>query len=138
MLSPITSSIFVSDLNTAGDLHQLKMAGITHVINLSGAPNRFPSSFQYLEIKVPDLPNAPISGVFPITNNFISTALKQGGKVLVHCHAGISRSPTIVIAYLMKEYGQSWQSMLRYLQQKRSIVNPNWGFINQLSHQEKD
>lgn len=137
MLSSITSSIFVSDLSAAHDFSTLQSAGITHIVNLSGTPNRFPNHFVYLQLSIPDSPQAPISNFFPTTNRFISKAIKSGGKVLVHCQAGISRSPTIVIAYLMQEYGQSSQSLLRYLQQKRSIVNPNWGFIDQLNRVEK-
>jgi dual specificity phosphatase 12 len=43
---------------------------------------------------------------------FIETILAENEKVLVHCHAGVSRSATIVCAYLMKKHGKSVKKAL--------------------------
>jgi len=53
-------------------------------------------------IPVSDSPIENISQYFNETNQFIDEALKiENNNVLVHCHAGVSRSATICIAYLM-------------------------------------
>jgi protein-tyrosine phosphatase len=49
-----------------------------------------------------DMPETNILQHLEKTNAFITTALASGGKVLVHCHAGVSRSASIAIAYIMK------------------------------------
>eukprot|EP00759_Apiculatamorpha_spiralis_P056310 PhF_6_TR7995/c1_g2_i1/m.12296 len=50
---------------------------------------------------------------------------------------GISRSATIVIAYLMTHKGMSIADALHYTQQKRSVVSPNYGFMQCLVEYEK-
>ncbi|EFX83149.1 hypothetical protein DAPPUDRAFT_302119 [Daphnia pulex] len=62
---------------------------------------------------------------------FIDEALRSGGIVLVHCHAGISRSATIVAAFLMIKRGMTAQEAIRVIRSRRSI-RPNAGFMQQL------
>jgi hypothetical protein len=67
---------------------------------------------------------------------FINYARKFG-NVLVHCFAGISRSASIVIAYLMKTEKMSYEEALRLCERKRDITCPNDGFIKQLKNYER-
>ena len=63
----------------------------------------------------------------------LHTCLREaGGKVLVHCRMGISRSGSTVIAYVMKKMNKSLAEAMEYVVSKRGIVNPNPGFIEQL------
>ena len=48
------------------------------------------------------MPGQNLFSHFPSCISFIESAAKSGGNVLVHCYAGVSRSSTIVIAYLMQ------------------------------------
>lgn len=52
--------------------------------------------------------------------------------MVVHCQAGVSRSATIVIAYLMKTKGWPYLEARNYLRSKRPIIEPNDGFVEQL------
>ena len=63
---------------------------------------------------------------------FIELARVNNSKVLVHCQAGISRSPTIVIAYLMKKLNISMDDAYNRVREKRSIIAPNLIFMSQL------
>jgi protein-tyrosine phosphatase len=58
--------------------------------------------------------------------------MNKGGKVLVHCFAGVSRSATIVIAYMMQEHGMNYHSAFKFVKSKRPFINPNEGFRTQL------
>lgn len=59
-----------------------------------------------------------------------------GKKVLVHCKMGISRSAATVMAFAMKEYQMSLKEALAHVKGRRSVVNPNDGFIAQLRDYE--
>jgi hypothetical protein len=54
-------------------------------------------------------------------------------NVVVHCMCGVSRSPTIDIAYLMAIQDMSLSDSLSHVRAKREISYPNRGFMNQLA-----
>jgi len=57
--------------------------------------------------------------------------------VLVHCRAGVSRSATIVVAYVMKSKGWTLKESLSFVKKQRAIISPNHGFLSQLVLYEK-
>jgi len=59
-------------------------------------------------------------------------ALAQPGKVLVHCSQGVSRSPTVVIAYLMRSQKRGLRAVLADVKMKRREVDPSENFMEQL------
>ena len=63
---------------------------------------------------------------------------RAGGKILVHCEAGISRSPTICMAYLMKTKKLRLEEAFDYIKQRRSLISPNFGFMGQLLQYESE
>lgn len=63
---------------------------------------------------------------------------RAGGKILVHCEAGISRSPTICMAYLMKMRKFRLEEAFDYIKQRRSLISPNFGFMGQLLQYESE
>lgn len=70
---------------------------------------------------------------------FLSTdgVKARGGRVLIHCHAGISRSATVCMAYIMKSLGYNLRSAYDYVKNRRSCVSPNLHFMGQLLEYEK-
>jgi len=58
-------------------------------------------------------------------------------SVLVHCFAGVSRSASICIAYMMKKLGWNLEKALWHLKKCRRLINPNVGFIRKLTEYEK-
>ena len=55
----------------------------------------------------------------------------------MHCYAGVSRSATCVIAYLMQEKNLSFQKAFAFASSKRPVIFPNMGFQKQLCEFEK-
>eukprot|EP01012_Entosiphon_sulcatum_P061375 TRINITY_DN868_c0_g1_i1.p1 TRINITY_DN868_c0_g1~~TRINITY_DN868_c0_g1_i1.p1 ORF type:complete len:273 (+),score=43.81 TRINITY_DN868_c0_g1_i1:30-821(+) len=61
-----------------------------------------------------------------------------GHNVLVNCAAGVSRSSSTVIAYLISRVGMTFDQALATCRAGRPISNPNPGFISQLRNLEYD
>jgi protein-tyrosine phosphatase len=68
----------------------------------------------------------------------MSEAMNKKQNVLVFCRAGMSRSATITIYYLMKRYNISYFDGYRFLKSKRQQIEPNSGFIEQLLGEEEN
>lgn len=66
----------------------------------------------------------------------IDDALTEGENVYIHCKMGISRSSSVVIAYLMEYEEMSFKGALEYVKKYRSIINPNKGFREILKKRE--
>jgi len=102
--------------------------GITHVVSVIEEPPRFSSAINHLFCPLTDTGNANISQYFEESFSFIDACITSGKPVVVHCLAGISRSATLVIAYLMRKQRKPYLDVLTFVQQKRGIVCPNLGF----------
>lgn len=73
-----------------------------------------------------------------IAYHFINHSIRSNKNVLVHCMAGVSRSVSLVVYYLMKKYYLTYDTALKMVKNKRGIANPNDSFRHQLlEYQEK-
>ena len=119
---------------------------ITHIINLTMEKGKFDNDDSELDIKylncpLWDTPIEPIQNYFEEGINFIDNALKDDNnknRVLVHCRGGVSRSSTLIIAYLMKIHKMKYNEAYKYVQERRKIIEPNNGFVEQLKNFEKN
>ena len=70
--------------------------------------------------------------------DFMHEALLDGGVILIHCMAGISRSTTVTCVYLMTATTLSMNDVMKALKLKRDVVNPNQGFVKQMREYERE
>ncbi|KAG8141196.1 hypothetical protein E2320_006850 [Naja naja] len=111
----------------------LESLGITAVLNVSSScPNYFEGHFLYKSIPVEDNHMADISVWFQEAIDFIDSVKASGGHVLVHCQAGISRSATICLAYLIQSRRVRLEEAFDFVKQRRGVISPNFGFMGQL------
>uniref|UniRef100_A0A8C2G8K4 Dual specificity phosphatase 19b n=1 Tax=Cyprinus carpio TaxID=7962 RepID=A0A8C2G8K4_CYPCA len=103
---------------------------VTHVLNVAyGVENVFPDLFTYKTVTVLDLPETDITSYFPECFQFINEASQQGGVVLVHCNAGVSRSTSVVIGFLMSQEKMSFDEAFSAVKTARPYIQPNPGFM---------
>ncbi|XP_035661238.1 dual specificity phosphatase DUPD1-like isoform X4 [Branchiostoma floridae] len=131
-------NIYIGDQVFAREKHRLKAFGVTHVLNAchgpwcgTGADHYRDVGIHYKGIRAMDHENFNLMPYFQEAADYVHHAL-HGGKVLVHCAVGFSRSPTLVVAYLMLYHRMSAQEALRTIRAKR-MIGPNRGFLRQLA-----
>jgi atypical dual specificity phosphatase len=107
---------------------------ITHVLSIGSTPVSIEPSVTYHRISLSDDPSSSIENVSDEADTVIDAA--KSGKILVHCSAAVSRSPTIVTAYLMKRCDMSLKDALGAVIRARPAVCPNAGFLEQLKEME--
>mmetsp|Transcript_12283 Transcript_12283/g.21918 ORF Transcript_12283/g.21918 Transcript_12283/m.21918 type:complete len:778 (-) Transcript_12283:53-2386(-) len=120
------ATALVKDPNYAKDM------GFTAFINASRMTVTLPTGSSELELHLRDKSSEDISCVFYAIVNFIERARKADEKVLVFCHRGISRSATLVIAYLIWRNKCTYNDALAYVKKRRPAIDPNIGFSLQL------
>lgn len=109
------------------------MHKITHILAIHDNPKHLFPEKHYLCVMAADCPDQDLSQFFPVCNDFIHGArLRRECNVLIHCLAGMSRSVTICIAYIMSVSQLNWRDALRVVRVGRKIANPNSGFQIQL------
>ena len=95
-------NIYVGNYSTSTNYKLLKDLGITHIISVIPSFNPpFEDKFKYLHIEAYDDETQDMKQYFEISNEFISHCLNEGGKILIHCMAGRSRSITLFLAFLI-------------------------------------
>ncbi len=94
--------------------------------------HKFGTSINYKQLILADSLDERISDYFLESFLFIEMALNNHKNVLLFCAAGVSRSPTIVMAYLQKKYQLTYEQAYNHVVYKRPCINPNKNYITQL------
>lgn len=79
-----------------------------------------------------DVEEQEIVPFFSQATDFINEAQQSGGKLLLHCHEGKSRSITLALAYLMQTKHWTLKQALEFVTEARPCASPNAGFMTQL------
>lgn len=115
---------------------QLASLGISYVLSVSRCspqPSFLPGS-RYLRIPIDDSLWDNLLPWIPQALHFIDVAVSSGASVLVHCAAGISRSPALAVAYVMYSLEMDLDHAYRFVKERRPSISPNFNFLGQLQH----
>ncbi|CAM9338060.1 unnamed protein product [Lampetra planeri] len=135
-IDEVWPNIYIGNVAVAQTKTALMKLGITHVLNAAhskqgsiGNQSFYGKDIEYCGIPADDSKHFDLDVYFRPAADFIHKGLKApDGKVLVHCIMGMSRSSTLVLAYLMIYHHLPLQQALQRLIQKRAIY-PNRNFL---------
>ncbi|XP_008495075.1 dual specificity phosphatase 28 [Calypte anna] len=138
-LCKVTPSLLISSARAACDKELLTQEGVTFCINVT-RQQPFPELQRVRGIRVPvfDDPAEDLYQYFEQCSDAIEEAVKSGGKCLVYCKNGRSRSAAICTAYLMRHRKLPLKDAFETVKTARPVVEPNAGFWSQLQRYEED
>ncbi|EDR25171.1 dual specificity phosphatase DUPD1, putative [Entamoeba dispar SAW760] len=128
--------LYLGSVNSTYDIEYIKGLGIGCVLSVGKKPIHELDGCN-LFITLEDSPKENIMEILQTALLFIDENIKRKRVVLVHCECGVSRSASIVIAYMMKKYDMTYKDALNFVSSKRKCVFPNRGFEQQLLQFEK-
>ncbi|KAK1790743.1 hypothetical protein P4O66_014603 [Electrophorus voltai] len=137
-LCKITDSLLISNARSACNDELIQKEAVTLCINVS-KQQAFPST-QVCTFRVPvyDDPNEDLYKYFDRCADAIHSEANRGGRTVVYCKNGRSRSATICVAYLMKHQGLTLTNAFEVVKRARPVVEPNQGFWAQLEQYEQE
>ncbi|XP_067131989.1 dual specificity protein phosphatase 3-like [Centruroides vittatus] len=139
----VYENILLGNGETAFNRPLLRRLNVTHVVNAACGTdpelNLIDTSAEFYKdvnidfygIYALDMSSFPLHQFFNPVAEYIHDALQSGGRVFVHCRQGISRSATLVLAYLMIKKNMTAQEATRLVRSRREIT-PNEGFLYQI------
>lgn len=133
------NKIFLGSQSSASKeaLRALQEADIVGICNCTARSPKFHLGLlKYSQVNVHDNSAADILRYLEGAALFLH-AMLQEGSVLVHCEYGVSRSSTVVIAYLMRYHSMTRDEAYVWIKKRRPKVNPNQGFWDQLATYEQ-
>jgi len=138
----IIQNLYLGGVEAALDSQCLAEQGIRAVVccnrELEFPSSKFIPDLEYYRVDVEDMGREPIELFFPEATEFIHNQLLRERPVLVHCKAGVSRSASVLLAYLMEYCGYSLHDAFILTLRLRPTITPNPGFMERLREYEKD
>ena len=131
--------IFIGNYNSVEIELRLLEKGIKSVLTVaSGTGLKYSEKIQHKIIEAEDVPSFDLSYAFDEGADYIDKQRNLGNTIIVHCYAGISRSSSMIVAYLMKYKKMNFDDAITLIRKNRPIAHPNSGFTKQLKiYQEK-
>jgi len=155
-INEIIPHLYISNWDTSNNPEIIRLHNIKAVITLetTNKPTQilryyYSNKIDFIHIQIIDMKESDIGKYFDSTYNFIQKHISKNENVLIHCAAGISRSATIILNFILRDMFRKYnlkhekpEEILIYsldiARTKRPIINPNPGFINQLLEKIKD
>lgn len=128
----VVSGVWLGSLYDALDADFLRKQGITHAVSGTLAKDPFNGKVKRLVAIAEDEDPGDIHNWFEEVSKFIEAAVNEGGRVLVHCEWGVSRSPSLVAAHLIRQTRRPASEVLDSLKILRPCTSPNKQFLGAL------
>lgn len=129
-INHIIDNIYLGDSTHSED--ELIELGISYVFNVT--PNKYREYKKIIDVNIPiqDIYEQNIMDIYPEVSKHLKELNDKGIKIYVHCHAGISRSASLVILYIMMYHNMDFDDAFKYVRERRYCIQPNPSFAEQL------
>lgn len=140
----VTPGIFVGGYLAASDPVRIQHFGINRIIKMfADSAEYYGGAYEHPGVQkvvfdTHDTPEFDIRASLLAAHKILAQWRKENRKVLVHCHAGISRSVSVVLLYLMVYEGLSLDNALAKVRRVRPWAGPNAGFMATLRSIEEE
>ena len=137
----IDNWLYVGDFEDANNISILNKLGIHYVLNCAGDDTTYmdihrvtyPSHFNVHSFNALDIYNySIIDNHIQESIQFINECKQNGDRILIHCMAGMNRSPTIAIAYMMSQLNMDLLTSIQLFVKQRPWILSNKSFKQQL------
>ena len=129
----IIDNIYLGSQKSGVDVNQLFELNIRYILILGKGMKMNFDQIVYQIIEIDDSLEQNLSDYITQALDFIAESQKNHSNILVHCVSGISRSASIVIAYIMDKYQMNYEQAYSQVKAKRAVIRPNSNFIEQLN-----
>ena len=137
--SEILPHLLLGSLNNARSKSTLSKFNVSHILNVNDSAKFLDSEeIHYSHIPISDYGDTNLYEVFDRCFQVILEARDSSGRVLVHCRHGSNRSPTIVLAYLVKHENMSLKDAYGLVTMKRENVLPHGRYLETLQDLERN
>ncbi|XP_075993664.1 dual specificity phosphatase 28 [Genypterus blacodes] len=136
-LCKVTNALFISNARSACSDELIQQEAVTLCINVSKLQPFPASAVSTMRVPVYDDPKEDLFSHFDRCADAIQGEAERGGRSVVYCKNGRSRSATICVAYLMKHRRLSLNDALQKVKTSRHVINPNPGFMSQLERYQR-
>lgn len=128
--SEIIEHLYLGSQDCVMEKEYLQSLQIKHILCVAPMiKSLYPNDFNYKIIEILDLPSFDIKLYIDECIQFIDSCLDKNETIICHCNAGISRSATVIIAYLIKRKHMTFQEAYNLVKIKRPSIRPNDGFL---------
>jgi len=128
----LASQLYLSDFyNSCDDDAHLRQRNITKMLNMCAHVMRR-DGYDILQIPISNYGETGLRSCLDKCFNFIEEARKNAKNILVHCHAGVNRSATVVVAYLMASQKWDLKTAYSYVKERRKIIELDPKYFQQL------
>lgn len=132
IIDHVIDNLYLGDIEAAKQVND----DIDIIVNVSNSRYPMDPRITYYHIDIDDSRKENIALYFDEFNTLVDSAFLQKKNVLVHCQNGVSRSPTLILAYLIHK-GLTLKEGLQLLSRRSQYTHPNIGFCKQLLEHEK-
>lgn len=139
--SKVLDHLFVGGDKVAQDRQLLLDHSVGRILNCAGTVlpchHKGDATLRYYTLPLLDARTEEINRFFYDIISLIDSGQREGQSLFVHCHQGVSRSCTLVIAYLMWKQSLNYDQAFHALREARGVCQPNVGFMCQLIEWDK-